>query len=105
MNPHLLHCRQILYRLSPNWEDYCGVRQKCANHNNVLLLLAFQGKKDPSLWTCPFHPPLQLFFVIRNTGQLRDFGLTKIKVWNYWTADGVSNRLRFLTEHLTDGST
>ncbi|XP_040114327.1 katanin-interacting protein isoform X2 [Oryx dammah] len=46
------------------------------------------GKKDPSLWTCPFHPPLQLFFVIRNTGQLRDFGLTKIKVWNYWTADG-----------------
>uniref|UniRef100_A0A4W2GLV3 Katanin interacting protein n=1 Tax=Bos indicus x Bos taurus TaxID=30522 RepID=A0A4W2GLV3_BOBOX len=47
-----------------------------------------EGKKDPSLWTCPFHPPLQLFFVIRNTGQLRDFGLTKIKVWNYWTADG-----------------
>ncbi|XP_043770505.1 katanin-interacting protein isoform X2 [Cervus elaphus] len=46
------------------------------------------GKKDPSLWMCPFHPPLQLFFVIRNTGQLRDFGLTKIKVWNYWTADG-----------------
>nr|CAI9709088.1 unnamed protein product [Rangifer tarandus platyrhynchus] len=46
------------------------------------------GKKDPSLWTCPFHPPLQLFFVIRNTGQLHDFGLTKIKVWNYWTADG-----------------
>nr|XP_030727438.1 protein KIAA0556 homolog isoform X4 [Globicephala melas] len=46
------------------------------------------GKKDPSLWTCPFHPPLQLFFVIRNTRQLRDFGLTKIKVWNYCTADG-----------------
>nr|XP_023471850.1 protein KIAA0556 homolog isoform X4 [Equus caballus] len=46
------------------------------------------SKKDPSLWTCPFHPPLQLFFVIRNTRQLHDFGLAKIKVWNYWTADG-----------------
>ncbi|XP_037669885.1 LOW QUALITY PROTEIN: katanin-interacting protein [Choloepus didactylus] len=44
--------------------------------------------KDPSLWTCPFHPPLQLFFIIRNTSRLCDFGLAKIKVWNYWTADG-----------------
>ncbi|XP_027965645.1 protein KIAA0556 homolog isoform X4 [Eumetopias jubatus] len=46
------------------------------------------SKKDPSLWMCPFHPPLQLFFVIRNTRRLQDFGLAKIKVWNYWTADG-----------------
>ncbi|XP_034526111.1 protein KIAA0556 homolog isoform X4 [Ailuropoda melanoleuca] len=46
------------------------------------------SKKDPSLWTCPFHPPLQLFFIIRNTKRLQDFGLAKIKVWNYWTADG-----------------
>ncbi|XP_042638159.1 katanin-interacting protein [Orycteropus afer afer] len=46
------------------------------------------GKKDLSLWTCPFQPPLQLFFTVRNTQQLRDFGLAKIKVWNYWTADG-----------------
>ncbi|XP_054549757.1 katanin-interacting protein isoform X3 [Talpa occidentalis] len=46
------------------------------------------SKKDPSLWTCPFQPPLQLFFVIRNTRQTHDFGLAKIKVWNYWTADG-----------------
>ncbi|KAG8513543.1 hypothetical protein J0S82_012856 [Galemys pyrenaicus] len=46
------------------------------------------SKKDPSLWACPFHPPLQLFFVIRNTRQTPDFGLAKIKIWNYWTADG-----------------
>ncbi|ELW66408.1 hypothetical protein TREES_T100000427 [Tupaia chinensis] len=45
-------------------------------------------KKDPSLWTCPFHPPLQLFFVIRNTRRLLDFGLAKIRIWNYWTTDG-----------------
>ncbi|XP_070269528.1 katanin-interacting protein isoform X4 [Myotis yumanensis] len=46
------------------------------------------SKKDSSLWTCPFHPPLQLFFVIRNTRRLHAFGLARIKVWNYWTADG-----------------
>ncbi|XP_047389594.1 katanin-interacting protein isoform X3 [Sciurus carolinensis] len=48
--------------------------------------LASEG--DPSVWTCPFHPPLQLCFVIRNTRQLRDFRLGEIKVWNYWTMDG-----------------
>ncbi|KAL1787305.1 KIAA0556-like isoform X2 [Sigmodon hispidus] len=46
------------------------------------------SKKDPPVWTCPFHPPLQLYFVIHNMRQLRDFGLSKIKVRNYWTADG-----------------
>uniref|UniRef100_G1RLK3 Katanin interacting protein n=1 Tax=Nomascus leucogenys TaxID=61853 RepID=G1RLK3_NOMLE len=46
------------------------------------------GKKDSSPWTCPFHPPLQLFFVIRNTRQLGDFRLAKIKIRNYWMADG-----------------
>ncbi|XP_076408101.1 katanin-interacting protein isoform X1 [Peromyscus maniculatus bairdii] len=46
------------------------------------------SKKDPPVWTCPFHPPLQLYFIIHNMRQLRDFGLAKIKVRNYWTADG-----------------
>ncbi|KAL6046469.1 hypothetical protein STEG23_021430, partial [Scotinomys teguina] len=46
------------------------------------------SKKDPPVWTCPFHPPLQLYFVIHNMQQLRDFCLAKIKVRNYWTADG-----------------
>lgn len=46
------------------------------------------SKKDPPVWTCPFHPPLQLYFIIHNIRQLRDFGLAKIKVRNYWTADG-----------------
>ncbi|XP_058536514.1 katanin-interacting protein [Ochotona princeps] len=44
--------------------------------------------QDASPWICPFHPPLQLMFVIRNTRQLCNFGLAKVKVWNYWTADG-----------------
>ncbi|KAM6155908.1 katanin-interacting protein [Rhynchocyon petersi] len=46
------------------------------------------SKKDLSLWTCPFQPPVLLSFLLRNTRQLRDFGLTSIRVWNYWTAGG-----------------
>ncbi|XP_023414639.2 katanin-interacting protein isoform X7 [Loxodonta africana] len=46
------------------------------------------SKKGLPLWTCPFQPPLQLFFIVRNTQQLHDFRLAKIKVWNYWTAEG-----------------
>uniref|UniRef100_A0A8C5Y5X8 Katanin interacting protein n=1 Tax=Microcebus murinus TaxID=30608 RepID=A0A8C5Y5X8_MICMU len=60
-------------------------------HLGYLVNRNLSGKNEPSLWTCPFHPPLQLFFVIRNTGQLRDFHLAKIKVWNYWTTDGDLN--------------
>ena len=67
-----------------------GEREKCTDC--FPLLLVFQSKKDSSLWMCPFHPPLHLFFGIRNTRLLRAFGLAKIKVWNYWTADGVSTR-------------
>ncbi|XP_074138876.1 katanin-interacting protein isoform X2 [Sminthopsis crassicaudata] len=44
--------------------------------------------KELSLWTCPFHPPVQLFFIIRNTRQSYEFGISKIKLWNYWTTQG-----------------
>ncbi|XP_052055562.1 katanin-interacting protein isoform X3 [Apodemus sylvaticus] len=47
-----------------------------------------ESKKDLPVWTCPFHPPLQLYFIIHNMRQLRDFGLATVKVRNYWTADG-----------------
>ncbi|NXN15435.1 K0556 protein, partial [Indicator maculatus] len=41
--------------------------------------------EESSLWMCPFHPPLQLYFVIRNPTRSRDFGISKIKIWNYNT--------------------
>ncbi|NXU40502.1 K0556 protein, partial [Drymodes brunneopygia] len=41
--------------------------------------------KESCLWTCPFHPPVQLYFVIRNPTRSRDFGISKIKIWNYNT--------------------
>ncbi|KAM9837979.1 katanin-interacting protein [Aulostomus maculatus] len=39
--------------------------------------------KDRHMWTCPFHPPIQLYFIIRNTECSPDFGISRIKIWNY----------------------
>ncbi|NXT02838.1 K0556 protein, partial [Jacana jacana] len=39
--------------------------------------------EESFLWTCPFHPPVQLYFVIRNPARSRGFGISKIKIWNY----------------------
>ncbi|NXL55784.1 K0556 protein, partial [Chordeiles acutipennis] len=41
--------------------------------------------RESFLWMCPFHPPVQLYFVIRNPTRSRDFGISKIKIWNYNT--------------------
>ncbi|XP_025963491.2 katanin-interacting protein isoform X2 [Dromaius novaehollandiae] len=41
--------------------------------------------KESFLWMCPFYPPIQLYFVIRNPTRSRDFGISKIKIWNYNT--------------------
>ncbi|POI31707.1 hypothetical protein CIB84_004542, partial [Bambusicola thoracicus] len=42
-------------------------------------------RKEGTLWMCPFHPPIQLYFVIRNPTRSHDFGVSKIKIWNYST--------------------
>ncbi|NWR76123.1 K0556 protein, partial [Centropus unirufus] len=42
-----------------------------------------QTTKESFAWMCPFHPPIQLYFVIRNPTRSRDFGISKIKIWNY----------------------
>ncbi|XP_029858365.1 katanin-interacting protein isoform X3 [Aquila chrysaetos chrysaetos] len=41
--------------------------------------------KESFLWMCPFYPPVQLYFVIRNPTRSHDFGISKIKIWNYNT--------------------
>ncbi|XP_031451055.1 protein KIAA0556 homolog isoform X1 [Phasianus colchicus] len=41
--------------------------------------------KERILWMCPFHSPVQLYFVIRNPTRSHDFGVSKIKIWNYST--------------------
>ncbi|XP_032359148.1 protein KIAA0556 isoform X1 [Etheostoma spectabile] len=39
--------------------------------------------KERHMWTCLFHPPIQLYFIIRNTERSPDFGISRIKIWNY----------------------
>ncbi|XP_018429660.1 PREDICTED: protein KIAA0556-like, partial [Nanorana parkeri] len=39
--------------------------------------------KEQFMWMCPFHPPVQLYFVIRNPARSCDFDICKVKIWNY----------------------
>ncbi|XP_073489123.1 katanin-interacting protein isoform X3 [Aquarana catesbeiana] len=39
--------------------------------------------KEHFMWMCPFHPPVQLYFVIRNPTRSCDFDICKVKIWNY----------------------
>ncbi|XP_032086358.1 protein KIAA0556 homolog [Thamnophis elegans] len=34
-------------------------------------------------WSCLFQPPVQLYFVVRNPSLSGDFGLSRIRIWNY----------------------
>ncbi|XP_077172354.1 katanin-interacting protein isoform X2 [Paroedura picta] len=42
-----------------------------------------RASQDPCSWTCPFQPPVQLYFVLRNPSLSGDFGLSRIRIWNY----------------------
>src|SRR4029434_10315267 len=35
------------------------------------------------MWVCAFPPPVQLYFILRNTECTQDFTLSHIKIWNY----------------------
>ncbi|TNN04020.1 hypothetical protein fugu_001049 [Takifugu bimaculatus] len=52
---------------------------------NLAALVNGKAKttKEHHMWTCPFHPPVQLYFIVRNTEHSPDFGLSHIKIWNY----------------------
>ncbi|XP_044836392.1 katanin-interacting protein isoform X6 [Mauremys mutica] len=52
---------------------------------SCLVNRTLNSTKERFLWTCPFHAPVQLYFVIRNPSRSRDFGISKIKIWNYNT--------------------
>ncbi|XP_075686177.1 katanin-interacting protein isoform X2 [Rhinoderma darwinii] len=43
----------------------------------------FQTTKGCYMWMCPFHPPVQLYFVLRNPSRSCDFDICKMKIWNY----------------------
>ncbi|XP_016339808.1 uncharacterized protein KIAA0556-like isoform X1 [Sinocyclocheilus anshuiensis] len=39
--------------------------------------------KERHMWACPFHPPVQLYFIIRNVERSPNFSISRIKIWNY----------------------
>ncbi|CAL8264226.1 unnamed protein product, partial [Arctogadus glacialis] len=39
--------------------------------------------RERHMWACPFHPPVQLYFIVRNGERAPDFGIARIKIWNY----------------------
>ncbi|XP_050954705.1 katanin-interacting protein isoform X2 [Labeo rohita] len=39
--------------------------------------------KERHMWVCPFHPPVQLYFIIRNVERSPNFNISRIKIWNY----------------------
>ncbi|XP_053091605.1 katanin-interacting protein isoform X2 [Pangasianodon hypophthalmus] len=39
--------------------------------------------KERDMWTCWFHAPVQLYFVVRNAECSPDFSIARIKIWNY----------------------
>ncbi|XP_073398867.1 katanin-interacting protein isoform X2 [Dendrobates tinctorius] len=43
----------------------------------------FQTTKEDYMWMCPFLPPVQLYFVIRNPSRSCEFDIGKMKIWNY----------------------
>ncbi|XP_068610713.1 katanin-interacting protein [Brachionichthys hirsutus] len=49
----------------------------------VLVNGKMKTTKERHMWTCLFHPPVQLYFIIRNTERSLDFGISSIKIWNY----------------------
>lgn len=64
-------------------------QEPCREHGRALSASPhLQERSEPAPWLCPFHPPLQLFFVLHNSWRLPSFRLARIKVWNYWTASG-----------------
>ncbi|XP_063171031.1 katanin-interacting protein isoform X2 [Candoia aspera] len=40
-------------------------------------------RKDLHPWSCLFQPPVQLYFIVRNPSLSGDFGLSRIRIWNY----------------------
>uniref|UniRef100_A0A4W3IEB6 KATNIP domain-containing protein n=1 Tax=Callorhinchus milii TaxID=7868 RepID=A0A4W3IEB6_CALMI len=54
-----------------------------ADYPGNLSCLVNGKTKDRHMWTCPFHPPVQLYFVVHSPNRSRELGISKIRIWNY----------------------
>ncbi|XP_078414458.1 katanin-interacting protein isoform X1 [Cetorhinus maximus] len=55
----------------------------CPGNLNSLVNGKTKTTKERHMWTCPFHPPIQLYFVVRSPNKSCGFGISKVKIWNY----------------------
>ncbi|XP_047464632.1 katanin-interacting protein isoform X2 [Mugil cephalus] len=55
----------------------------CPGNLGALVNGKVKTTKERHMWTCLFHPPIQLYFIIRNTEHSPDFGISYIKIWNF----------------------
>ncbi|XP_062415985.1 katanin-interacting protein isoform X2 [Pungitius pungitius] len=55
----------------------------CPGNLGALVNGRTKTTKERHMWTCPFHPPIQLYFIIRNAERSPDFGISRIRIWNY----------------------
>ncbi|KAM8836946.1 katanin-interacting protein isoform 2-T2 [Spinachia spinachia] len=55
----------------------------CPGNLGALVDGRAKTTKERHMWTCPFHPPIQLYFIIRNPRRSPDFGISHIRIWNY----------------------
>ncbi|XP_072916930.1 katanin-interacting protein isoform X1 [Hemitrygon akajei] len=55
----------------------------CPGNLDSLVNGRTKTTKDRHMWSCSFHPPVQLYFVLRNANKVCDFDISKIKIWNY----------------------
>ncbi|XP_066544834.1 katanin-interacting protein isoform X2 [Amia ocellicauda] len=55
----------------------------CPGELGALVNGKTKTTKERHMWACPFHPPVQLYFIIRNPERSPHFGISKFKIWNY----------------------
>ncbi|XP_056306739.1 katanin-interacting protein [Danio aesculapii] len=72
--------KQKLY-VSPHDLDIRNTNQP----GNLTALVNGKTKttKERHMWSCPFHAPVQLYFIIRNVERSPNFSISRMKIWNY----------------------
>ncbi|XP_028825921.1 protein KIAA0556 isoform X2 [Denticeps clupeoides] len=104
VTPTLYVTMEILSNWGNSWrvgltemQFFCGKNQKiyvsphdldirnAQDPGNLAALVNGKTKttKERYMWECVFPPPVQLYFILRNTNCAPDFCLSHIKIWNY----------------------
>ncbi|XP_015237903.1 PREDICTED: uncharacterized protein KIAA0556 homolog [Cyprinodon variegatus] len=93
VSPHDIDFRNAdVHRM---WKGYEGNLEALVNGR-------MKTTEDHHMWTCPFRPPIQLYFTLRNTERSLDFGISAIKIWNYNNPLDLNVGVRHVKLYLND---